>query len=184
MTSIKSILLYYNVCKMRRPAPPVSALVAEHLLRGAALLLGGGRLALDGPAWLRALGLLTAPLRSLRQGGDLAAFGRRHGPPGQSRGLQLVVHGVDQSGDIDEVGDRLRSRPPAGAHRLRDEFGGPVVQHGGAADGVKGDCEDGVVQTEGPVAGRQVAHGNGLQAGELGGGVAGDDVGHTHRAVG
>jgi len=124
------------------------------------LLLRCGRLALDGPAWLRALALLTGPLCTLHRVGDLAAFGRRYGPPGQSLGLQLVAHGVDQSGDVDEVGDRLGSRTP-GAHRLWDEVGRPVVEHGGAADGVEGDGEDGVVQGEGRVAGRQVAHGYG-----------------------
>lgn len=58
------------------------------------------------------------------------------------------------------------------------------MEHGGAAYGVEGDGEDGVVQCEGAVAGRQVAHGDGLQVGELGGGVAGDggdgDVGQPH----
>lgn len=153
------------------------------------MLLRGGRLALDGPAWLRALilGLLTL-LSAVHHRGDLAAFSCRYRPPGQSRGLQLVAHGVDQSGYVDEVGDRLGCRAPARAHRLWDEFGRPVVKHGGAADGVEGDGEDGVVQGEGPVVGGQVAHGYRLQAGELGGGVAGDgsdgDVGQPHRAVG
>lgn len=95
-----------------------------------------------------------------------------------------MSHGVDQSGEVDEVSDGLRRRASAGAHRLRDEFGGSVVEHGGAAYRVEGDGEDGVVQGEGAVAGCQVAHGDGLQAGELGGGVAGDggdgDVGKTH----
>lgn len=133
------------------------------------------------------LDLLTL-LRDLHHGGDLAAFGRRYGPPGQSRGLKLMAHGVDQSGDVDEVGDRLGRCPRAGAHSLWDKFSRPVVKHGGAADGVEGDGEDGVVQGEGPVAGGQMAHSYRLQAGELGGGVAGDrsdgDVGETHGTVG
>ncbi len=62
------------------------------------------------------------------------------------------------------------------------------MEHGRTADGVKGDGEDGVVKGEGPVAGGQVAHSDWLQAGELGGGVAGDgrdrDVSQPHRAVG
>lgn len=174
---------------VRWPAPPVSALVAEHLLRGAALLLRGGWLALDGPACLLAmiLDLLTL-LSTLHHGGDLAAFSRWYRPPGQSRGLQLVAHGIDQSGDIDEVGDWLGCGASAGAHCLWDEFGRSVVEHGGAADGVEGDGEDGVVQGEGPVASGQVTHCHRLQAGELGGGVAGDrrdgDVGQPHRTVG
>lgn len=58
------------------------------------------------------------------------------------------------------------------------------MEHGRAADSVKGDGEDGVVQGEWPVAGRQVAHWYRLQVGELGGGMAGDrcdgDVGQSH----
>lgn len=81
-----------------------------------------------------------------------------------------MSHGVDQRGHIDEVGNRLGGGGgAAGAHRLRDQIGLPVMQHGGAADGVKGHSEDGVVQGEGPVAGGQVTHGYRLQAGELGG---------------
>lgn len=170
------------------PHPP-SISVAEHLLSRAALLLQGGRLALVAPTWLRplALGLLALTLGALHHRGDLAALGRRYRPPGQSRGLQLVAHGVDQSGEIDEMGDRLGG--PAGrAHSLGHQLGRPVVEHGGAADGVEGDGEDGVVQREGAVSGSQVTHSDGLQAGELGRGVAGDgghgDVGQPHRAVG
>lgn len=58
------------------------------------------------------------------------------------------------------------------------------MDHGGAADCVKGDGEDGVVQRERPLTGGQVTHGYRLQAGELGGGVAADgrdgDVGQPH----
>lgn len=95
-----------------------------------------------------------------------------------------MAHGVDQSGEVDEMGDRLGRGATSGPHSLWDEFCGPIVEHGGATYGVEGDGEDGVVQSEGPVAARQVAHGNRLQAGELGRGVAGDgcdgDVGQPH----
>lgn len=80
-----------------------------------------------------------------------------------------MSHGVDQRGHVDEVGDRLGRGGAAGAHRLWEKFGLPVVQHGRAADGVKGHSEDGIVQGEGPLAGRQVTHRYRLQAGELGG---------------
>lgn len=148
-------------------------------------MLWAGWLALNGLAWFLALILdLMTLLGTLHYGGDLAAFSRRDRPPSQSRGLQLVAHGIDQRGDIDEVCDRLRRGASAGAHRLWDEFGRPVVEHGRAADGVEGDGEDGVVQGEGSVPGGQVAHSYRLQAGELGGGMAGDggdgDVGQPH----
>lgn len=95
-----------------------------------------------------------------------------------------MSHGVDKSGEVNEMGDRLGCRAGRRTNRLWDELSRSVVEHGGAADGVEGDGEDGVVQRERPVAGRQVAHGDGLQIGELGRGVAGDwrdgDVGHSH----
>lgn len=173
---------------VRRPAPSVSVLVAEHLLAGAALLLRGGRLTLDGLARLLALVLeLCSLLWEVHHWGHLAALRHGHRPPGQSGALQLMVHGVDQGGDVDEVGHRLRFRPSDGADALWDHVGRAVVDHGGAADCVEGDGEDGVVQGERSLAGRQVTHGYGLQAGELGGGVAGDgrdgDVGQPHGAV-
>lgn len=97
-----------------------------------------------------------------------------------------MAHWVDEGGKVDKVGDRLwpstgTSRP----HRLGRELGRPVVEHGGAADRVEGDSEDGAVQSEGAVvAGCQVAHGYRLQAGELGRGMGGDgghcDVGQPH----
>lgn len=156
--------------------------VAKHLLCGAALR--GGRLALAGPTWLLALDVLTLHLSALHHWGDLAAISRLYGPPGQSWRLQLVAHGVDQSGEVDEVGNRLRSGASTGAHRLRDKLGGSVVEHGGAADCIEGDSEDGIVKCEGTVAGCQVTYSDRLQAGELGRGMAGDggdgDVGQTH----
>lgn len=152
----------------RLPAPSVWASVSEHLLRGAALLLQVRWLVLDGPARLLTLRLHVLTLLSAVHHGG--AFGRHHWPPGQSWRLQLVSHGVDQRGHVDEVGDRLgRGGGATGAHRLWDQFGLPVMQHSRAADGVKGHSEDGVVQGEGPVVGGQVTHGHGLQAGELGG---------------
>lgn len=80
-----------------------------------------------------------------------------------------MSHGVDERGHVDEVGDRLGRGGATGAHCLRYKFGLPVVQHSGAADGVKGHSEDGIVQGEGPIAGCQVTHRYRLQAGELGG---------------
>lgn len=95
-----------------------------------------------------------------------------------------MAHGVDQSGEVDEMGDGLGCPASSRTYSLWDEFCRPVVQHSGATDCVKGDREDGVVQCEGPVAGCQVAHGDRLQAGKLGRGVAGDgrdcDVGQSH----
>lgn len=123
------------------------------------------------------------PLSALCHRGDLA-LGSWYGPPGQRRGIQVVAHGVDQSGEVDEVGDRLWRAAAGGSHRLREEVGGSVVEHGGAAHRVEGDGKDGVVQCEGAVAGCQVAHGDGLQVGELGGGVAGDVGGRARRSAG
>lgn len=84
----------------------LSVLVAEHLLSGAGLLLlWGGRLTLEGLA--RVLGLvleLCSLLRDTDHRGHLAALSHGHRPPGQSWALQLMAHGVDQGGDINEVG--------------------------------------------------------------------------------
>lgn len=130
---------------------------------------------------------LCSLLREVNHWGDLAALRHGHRPPGQSWALQLMAHGVDQGGDVDEVGHRLRFGRSDGADGLRDHVRRAVVDHGGAADCVEGDGEDGVVQGEGSLAGSQVADGYGLEVGELGGGVAGDgrdrDVRQPHGAV-
>lgn len=156
----------------------VVTLITEHLLRGAALLLQVSRLVLDRPSWLLALRLHVLTLLStFHHGGHLVAFSRHHWPPGQTWRFELVSNGVDQRGHVDEVGNRLGSGVgggATGAHRLGYKFGLPVVQHSRATDGVKGHSEDGIVQGEGPVARCQVAHGYGLQAGELGGRTAAD----------
>lgn len=147
------------------------ALITEHLLRGAALLLQVCGLVLESPPWLLALSLhVLSLLRTFHHGGNLVAFSRHHWPPGQSWRFQLVSHGVDERGHVDEVGNRLgRAAGATGAHCLRYKFALPVVQHSRAADSVKGHSEDGIVQGEGPVAGCQVTHRYWLQAGELGG---------------
>lgn len=63
-----------------------------------------------------------------------------------------------------------------------------VVQHGRAADRVEGDGQDGVVQLQLALRGAQLAHGHGLQVGELGASCRGDggdgDVGESHGAGG
>lgn len=183
-------LLYYVTASEEATSTSSLCSVAEHLLCRAALLLRSGRLALVGSAWVWALtlDLLTLPLSALHHRGDLTALSCRYRPPRESRCIQLVTHGVDQSREIDEVCNRLRRCAAAGTHRFRDEFCRAVVECGRAADRVERDREDGIVQREGPVAGRQVAHSYRLQAGELGGGVAGDgcdgDVGQPHGAVG
>lgn len=174
---------------VRRPAPPVSALVAEHLLCRATLLLWGGWLALDGLAWLLALILeLCTLLRTINHRGDLAAFSHRYRPPGQSWGFQLMAHRVDESGDIDEVGHWLGLWASTRGNRLWDNFSWPVVDHGRATNCIKCYSEDRVVQGEGAVAGSEMTHSYRLQAGELCGGVAGDgcdgDVGQPHGTVG
>ena len=184
--SDRNLLYYVTMSESEVTCTPSICSVTEHLLCRAALLLWSERLALAAPPRFcsLALGLLTLPLSTFHHWGDLAALSGWYGPPGQSWGLQLVAHGVDQSGEVDEVGDRLGRRAAGRTHCLRDEFSRSVMEHGGAADRVEGDGEDGVVQREGPVAGRQVAHSHRLQAGELGGGVAGDgrdsDVGQSH----
>lgn len=159
--------------------------VAEHLLGGVALLLlllGGCGVAL-GWIWTLTLGLLRVSIHV----GNLAALSSWNRPPSQSWRLQLVANRVDQSGEVDEVGHGLGCCTVSRTHRLRDKFRRSVVEHGGAADGIEGDGEDGVIQGEGPIGGGQVAHGYRLQAGELGLGMAGDwcdgDVGQSDRAA-
>lgn len=95
-----------------------------------------------------------------------------------------MAHGVDQGGDVYEVGHRLRFGSTGGADGFWDHVRRAVVDHGGAADCVECDGEDGVVKGERSLAGCQVADGDWLQAGELGRGVAGDgrdgNVGQSH----
>lgn len=86
---------------------PQCCSVAEHLLRAALLLWREGlTLAVLPRSWALTLDHRPLPLSALCHRGDLALSGR-YGPPGQCRGIQVVAHGVDQSGEVDEVGDRL-----------------------------------------------------------------------------
>lgn len=92
--------------------------------------------------------------------------------------------GVDQSGQIDEVGHGLRVR----GLRLGVDLDVvlAVVQHGGATDGVKGHGQDRVVQLELAFWGGQVPDGHRLEVGKLSPGCSGDgghgDVGQADRA--
>lgn len=92
--------------------------------------------------------------------------------------------GVDQGGQVDEVGHRLWVR----GFRLRVDLEVvlAVVQHGGAADGIKGHGQDGVVQLELAFWSGQVPDGHWLEVGKLGPGRGGDgghgDVGQADGA--
>ena len=92
--------------------------------------------------------------------------------------------GVDQGGQVDEVGHGLRVR--GFWLRVDLEVILAVVQHGGAADGVKGHGQDGVVQLELAFRSGQVPDGHRLKAGKLGPGRGGDgghgDVGQADGA--
>lgn len=93
-------------------------------------------------------------------------------------------NGVHQGGQVYEMGHGLG----VGRLGLRRELNVTlaVVQHGRAADRVEGDGQDGVVQLQLALRGAQVAHGHGLQVGELGASGRGDggdgDVGEPHGA--
>ena len=125
----------------------------------------------------------------------MGPLGGRDRPPREGRLLQLMRDGVDEGGEVDEVGNRRgaparrRGRSPRGpSGGVAAQLRGAVVQHGRAADGVEGDGEDGVVERDGPLVGVQGPHGHRLQAGELGRCRPADgrhrDVGETPRVGG
>lgn len=65
------------------PSTSALALITEHLLRGAALLLQASGLVLDSPSRLLALRLhVWTLLSTFPHGGDLVAFSCHHWPPG------------------------------------------------------------------------------------------------------